>query len=138
MIKVDVEKFLADYNAKLEEKAIKMVGKDDAIKAEIEKVEKIVAENGFSDKIKETLIAEVKEEKEKDFDFTDLDKEIAEFEKYVEIVEDEKVEEEIKEENAEVAEDVEKVEVAENNEQVENVVSEAQEVKRDIFGNIIG
>lgn len=136
MIKVNVEKFLADYNAKLDEKATKMVGKDDAIKAEIEKVEKIVAENGFSDKIKETLIAEVKEEKEKDFDFTEIDKEIAEFEKYVEIVEDEKVEEEIKEEiKEEVAENVE---VNNGNEQVESVAVETQEVKRDIFGNIIG
>ena len=135
MIEVNVEKFLADYNAKLEEKATKMVGKDEAIKAEIEKVEKIVAENGFSDKIKETLITEVREEKEKDFDFTDLDNEIAEFEKYIKIVEDEKVEEEIKEENAEIAENVE---VAENDKTVEDVVSEAQEVKRDIFGNIIG
>ena len=135
MIEVNVEKFLADYNAKLEEKATKMVGKDDAIKAEIEKVEKIVAENGFSDKIKETLITEVREEKEKDFDFTDLDNEIAGFEKYIKIVEDEKVEEEIKEENAEIAENVE---VAKNDKPVENVISETQEVKRDIFGNIIG
>lgn len=135
MIEVNVEKFLADYNAKLEEKATKMVGKDEAIKAEIEKVEKIVAENGFSDKIKETLITEVREEKEKDFDFTGLDKEIAEFEKYIKIVEDEKVEEEIKEENAEIAENVE---VAENDKPVEDVVPEVQEVKRDIFGNIIG
>lgn len=135
MINVNVEKFLADYNAKLDEKATKMVGKEDAVNTEIEKVEKIVMENGFSDKIKETLIAEVTEEKEKEFDFTELDKEIADFEKYIEIVEDEKVEEEIKEENAEITENVE---VAGNNEQVENAVSETQEVKRDIFGNIIG
>lgn len=131
MINVNVEKFLADYNAKLDEKATKMVGKDDTIKAEIEKVEKIVAENGFSDKIKETLIAEVTEEKEKEFDFTELDKEIADFEKYIDIVEDEKVESE----NTENENDVEDVEVVDNVEA--NEVIENKEVVRDVFGNIV-
>lgn len=132
MINVNVEKFLADYNAKLDEKATKMVGKDDAIKAEVEKVEKIVAENGYNDTIKEMLTAEVVKEKEKEFDFAEIDKEIGEFEKYIIVTED--VEEK---EDEPVVEDVaENVENAENGEVVENVEPQ-KEVIRDVFGNII-
>lgn len=134
MIKVNVEKFLADYNAKLEEKAEKSVSKDDAIKAEIAKAEKIVVDNGYNEEIKEVLIEKVVAEKEKEFDFTEIDKEIALFEQYVDIVEDEETEEVVVENENVDGEIVEGKEEGDC-ENVENVVD--NEPKRDVFGNII-
>lgn len=134
MIKVNVEKFLADYNAKLEEKAEKSVSKDDAIKAEIAKAEKIVVDNGYNEEIKEVFIKKVVAEKEKEFDFTEIDKEIALFEQYVDIVEDEETEEVVVENENVDGEIVEGKEEGDC-ENVENVVN--NEPKRDVFGNII-
>lgn len=109
MKKVNVEKFLADYELAVKEK-IDAVAKQDAVIAE-EKA-KVDALVGYSDHVKEVLLAEVVAEKE--FDFSGLDAKIENFEKYLEDV-------------------VEEVPVEEASETEEKV----EEVRLDEFGNPI-
>lgn len=121
MRNVDVEKFLADYDVVVKEKEDKVNAKDAALLAEKAKAEKVCVENGYSDAVKEMLVAEVVAEKEKEFDLTEIDEKIASFEKYIVVVEDEKIEEEI-------------VHMEKTEEIVEPVDNE---IKFDAFGNPI-
>lgn len=121
MRNVDVEKFLADYDVVVKEKEDKVNAKDAALLAEKTKAENVCVENGYSDAVKEMLVAEVVAEKEKEFDLTEIDEKIASFEKYIVVVEDEKIEEEI-------------VHMEETEAVVELV---ANEIKFDAFGNPI-
>lgn len=114
MRKLNEEKFFADFDAVVAEKEAKIATKEEAVKVEIEKAERVCVENGYSDAIKSVLTAEAVAEKEKEFDVTDLEEKIAEFNKYIEIVED-VVEETI--------EDVENVEETENSTEVEETVT---------------
>lgn len=102
---VDVEKFLADYDALVVERETKIQERDKAIETEKEKAEKVVSDNGYSDAIKEMLVAEVVSEKEKEFDLTELNDNIESFESYI-ILEEEVLEEETKEETPETQENV--------------------------------
>ena len=83
MKKVNVEKFLADYELAIKEKEEAVAKKDGVIAEEKAKVDALV---GYSDHVKEVLLAEVVAEKEKEFDFSDLDAKIVNFEKYLEDV----------------------------------------------------
>ena len=122
MRNVNVEKFLADYDTVLEDKKTKVSAKETAILAEKAKAEKVCVENGYSDAVKEMLVAEVVAEKEKEFDLTEIDEKIASFEKYIVVTEDE------------VSELANSEEVA----QAENVSTEENSVlKFDAFGNPI-
>lgn len=111
MKKVNVEKFLADYELAIKEKEEAIIKKDGVIAEEKAKVDALV---GYSDHVKEVLLAEVVAEKEKEFDFSGLDAKIENFEKYLE----------------DVVEEVPVEETAENEEKVE-------EVRLDEFGNPI-
>ena len=112
---VNTEKFLADYELAVKEKEEAIANKDIVIAEEKAKVDAL---EGYSEHVKEILLAEVVAEKEKEFDFSLLDEKIGGFEKYLDdVVEDEPVEE--------VA--VEEVENAEN----------VEDVKLDEFGNPI-
>lgn len=92
MKKVNVEKFLADYEVAVKEKEELVANKDLAIEAEKEKVEAL---EGFSAHVKEALLKEVIAEKETEFDLSKADEKIAGFEAYLEdIVEEEPVVEE--------------------------------------------
>ena len=88
MRSVDSEKFLADYDALLKEKDEKIATRDAAIEAEKTKAEKVIADNNYSDKVKEMLIAEVVSEKEQEFDLTEIDSKLAVFENYIVFAED--------------------------------------------------
>lgn len=88
MRSVDSEKFLADYDALLKTREEKIANRDAAIEAEKTKAEKVISDNNYSDRVKELLIAEVVTEKEKEFDLTEIDGEIAVFEKYIVVSED--------------------------------------------------
>lgn len=83
MKKVNVEKFLADYELAVKEKEEAVAKKDVAIAEEKAKVDALV---GFSDHVKEILFAEIVAEKDKEFDFSGLDAKIEGFEKYLEDV----------------------------------------------------
>lgn len=108
MKKVNVEKFLADYELAVKEKEDAIAKKDVVIAEEKAKVDALM---GYSDHVKEVLFAEVVAEKEKEFDFDALNAKIENFEKYLEDV-------------------VEEVPVEETEEKVE-------EVRVDEFGNPI-
>lgn len=82
--KVNEELFLADYQLALEEKKALAIAREGVLEAEKQKVEALV---GFSDRVKETLLAEVIAEKEAEFNFEKIDEKIARFEKYLEDVE---------------------------------------------------
>lgn len=82
--KVNEELFLADYQLAIEEKNALVIARESAFEAEKQKVEALV---GFSDRVKETLLAEVIAEKEAEFNFEEIDEKIARFEKYLEDVE---------------------------------------------------
>lgn len=110
MKKVNVEKFLADYEVAVKEKEEAVAKKDIVIAEEKAKVDALV---GYSDHVKEVLLAEVVAEKEKEFDFDALDTKLEGFEKYLEdVIEEDAIEENIEEEKVE-------------------------EVRRDEFGNPI-
>lgn len=83
MKKVNVEKFLADYELAVKEKEEAVAKKDVVIAEEKAKVDALV---GYSDHVKEVLLAEVVAEKEKEFDFAALDAKLEGFEKYLEDV----------------------------------------------------
>ncbi|MCK9576745.1 MAG: hypothetical protein PHR96_05025 [Clostridia bacterium] len=89
MKKINEEKFLADYELALKTKEDFVANKELAIEAEKKKVEEIVSTNAYSEVIKETLIALVVEEKEKEFDLENINSEIEDFEKYLIDVEEE-------------------------------------------------
>lgn len=121
MRNVDVEKFLADYDVVVKEKEDKVNAKDAALLAEKEKAEKVCVENGYSDAVKEMLVAEVVAEKEKEFDLTEIDEKIASFEKYIVETED-------------VCSDDEELKEAEPE---EVSIEENSVIKFDAFGNPI-
>lgn len=90
---VDETKFLADYDLAVKEREDLIATKDTAIKAEVEKAERVILDNGYSDAVKELLIAEVVAEKKKEFDLTKLDAKVDMFKAYIiekeDVVEDE-------------------------------------------------
>lgn len=114
MKKVNVEKFLADYELAVKEKEEAVAKKDVVIAEEKAKVDALV---GYSDHVKEVLFAEVVAEKEKEFDFAILDEKIAGFEKYLE--------------------DVEEETIVVDEQSIENADPNTLEVRLDEFGNPI-
>lgn len=106
MKKVNVEKFLSDYELVVREKEEAVARKDIVIAEEKAKVDALV---GFSEHVKEVLFSEVVAEKEKEFDFSGIDARIEGFEKYLEDVNEEVP----VEENIEVEEKVEEIRVDE-------------------------
>lgn len=82
--KVNEQLFLVDYQLAIEEKNTLVTDREIALEAERQKVAALA---GFSDRVKETLLAEVIAEKEAEFNFKEIDEKIARFEKYLEDVE---------------------------------------------------
>lgn len=95
MKKVNVEKFLADYEIAVKEKEDLLERKEATLASERADIEALPEKyNG----VKEKLFAEVAAEKEKEFDFESIDAKIAGFEAYLEdVVEEEPVVEEVAE-----------------------------------------
>lgn len=88
MKKVNVEKFLADYELAVKEKKDLLERKEAVLMAEKADIEALPEKYNS---VKEKLFAEVAAEKEKEFDFVAVDEKIAGFEKYVEeVVEEDK------------------------------------------------
>ncbi|MCK9575989.1 MAG: hypothetical protein M0R51_08595 [Clostridia bacterium] len=98
--KINEEKFFADYELALKAKEDFVANKELAIETEKQKVDAVVSANGYSEVIKEKLIALVVEEKEKEFDLGDIDSKIEKFENYL----------------IEVEEEIENTEIEENSE----------------------
>ena len=98
---VDETKFLADYDKVLEDRDTLVATRDAAIDAEIAKAEKVVADNGYSDTVKDLLVAEVVAEKQKEFDLTVLNARVEMFENYILVKEDVTRETEIETEQVE-------------------------------------
>lgn len=112
--KINEEKFFADYDLALKAKEEFVANKELAIENEKEKVEAVVAGNGYSEVIKEKLIALVVEEKEKEFDLGNIDSKIELFENYLVEVEEDFAEESEDNENETVEEESETQENIEN------------------------
>lgn len=85
MKKVNVEKFLADYELAVKEKEDLLERKEAVLMAEKADIEALPEKYNS---VKEKLFAEVAAEKEKEFDFVAVDEKIAGFEKYLEDVEE--------------------------------------------------
>lgn len=89
MKKINEQKFLDAYEVALKAKEAAVAEKEAALNIEKEKVSSL---EGYSDHVKEILLAEVIAEKEKEFDLSKLDADIATFEQFLEDVEEEIVE----------------------------------------------
>lgn len=89
---VDEAKFFADYDAAVKERDTMVATKDAAIDAEVKKAEQVVADNGYSETVKNLLVAEVVAEKEKEFDLTVLNAKVETFEAYIITKEDVEIE----------------------------------------------
>jgi hypothetical protein len=94
MKKVNVEKFLADYEIAVKEKETLEVAKEEAISLEKSKAEQVCLQNGYSEHIKEALIEAAIAEKQKEFSVEAVDQKVAKFEEYLIDIEDENSEDE--------------------------------------------
>ena len=98
---VDETKFFTDYDAAIKERDTMVATRDAAIDAEVKKAEQVVADNGYSETVKNLLVAEVVAEKEKEFDLTVLNARVDMFENYIVVREDVERETEIETEQVE-------------------------------------
>ena len=89
MKKVNVEKFLADYELSVQERETATTAKEEAIEKVKADNETMAVEKGWSEFVKNGVLELLLAEKEKEFDFVALDEKVSGFEKYLEDVEEE-------------------------------------------------
>lgn len=109
MKKVNVEKFLSDYELVVREKEDAVNAKENALNTAKLEAENMAKEKGWSEFVKNGIQSILIQEQEEKFDFSGLDAKLENFEKYLEDVNEEVP----VEENIEVEEKVEEIRVDE-------------------------
>lgn len=117
MKRVNVEKFLADYELAVKEKEDAVNAKENALNTAKLEAENMAKEKGWSEFVKNGIQSILIQEQEEKFDFSGLDAKLENFEKYLEDI-------------VEETQDVEE-------HPVENSDPNTLEVRVDKFGNPI-